>query len=151
MKPTLGIITSRGGHLYQMYKLKPWWRKYNRFWVTFPGEDTTSFLSRERVYYGYYPESRNIPNAVRHIVLAWKILRREQPTLLISCGAGIAPPFLYIGKLLGIRTIYIEPYDLISHPSLAGKLLSPIVDIMLVQHPSQQKFYPKALFKGAIL
>jgi UDP-N-acetylglucosamine:LPS N-acetylglucosamine transferase len=151
MKPTIGIITSRGGHLYQMYTLKPWWRKYNRFWVTFLGEDSTSLLSGERVYYGYYPETRNIVNAFRNAILAWKVLHEERPTLLISCGAGIAPPFFYIAKLLGIKTVYIEPYDLIRQPSLTGQMLAPVVDTMLIQHESLRKYYPHALFKGTTL
>lgn len=150
-KGRIGIITSRGGHIYQMYQLRPWWRKYDRFWVTFPGVDTTSLLSGERIYYGYQPDTRNIVNAVRHLLLAWSVLRRERPTLLISCGAGIAPPFFYVAKLLGIKTAYIEVYDFLTHPSLSAALVAPIADTMLVQHPFQKKFFRKALYKGAIL
>lgn len=151
MKPRLGIITSKGGHVYQMYRLKPWWGKYDRFWVTLPGEDVASLLKNERVYYGYYPETRHITNAIRHISLAWQILSTEKPTLLISCGAGIAPPFFFIGKLFGIKTVFIEVFDLVRHPSLTGRMLAPFVDHLLVQHLSQKKFYPKAQYKGAIL
>ncbi len=151
MKGRIAIVTSRGGHMYQMYQLRSWWRKFDRFWITFPGVDTTSLLSHERIYYGYEPDTRNIVNAVRHFFLAWHILRRERPTLLISCGAGIAPPFFYVAKLLGIRTVFIEVYDLLSHASLSGKLVAGITDVMLIQHPRQQKFYRRALYKGAIL
>lgn len=146
----IGIITSPGGHLFQMYRLKPWWKKYERFWVTAPSEDAVSLLVHERVYHGYFPESRNMWNAFRNIFLAWKVLRREKPTLLISCGAGIAPPFFYVGKLLGIKLIFIEPYDFICCPSLSGKLVAPIVDELLVQHKKQLAFYRKAIFKGSV-
>ncbi len=151
MKPKIAIITSKGGHLYQMYRLKPWWGKYDRFWVTFQGPDTDSLLARERVYYGFYPETRHISHALRHTSLAWRILRKERPTIIISCGAGIAPPFFLIAKLLGIKTVFIEVFDLVKHPSLSGRLLSPLVDHMLIQHKSQQTFYPNAVYKGAIL
>ncbi|MCL4200800.1 UDP-N-acetylglucosamine--LPS N-acetylglucosamine transferase [Patescibacteria group bacterium] len=151
MKPRIGIITSKGGHVYQMHRLKPWWSKYDHFWVTFSGEDVASLLKKERVYYGYYPETRHMYNAIRHLGLAWHILRTERPTLLISCGAGIAPPFFIIGKLLGIKTVFIEVFDLLKHPSLTGRILSPFVDHILVQHPTQKKFYPRAHYKGAIL
>lgn len=151
MKPKIGIITSRGGHLFQMYRLKEWWKHYHRFWVTFPGDDATSLLAGERVYYGYDPESRHLPNAIRHLFLAWKLLRCEKPTLLISCGAGIAPPFFLVGKVLGMKTVFIEPYDFVAHPSLTGRLLAPLVDVMLVQHPHQRPFYPRARYEGATL
>lgn len=146
-----GIISSRGGHLFQLYQLKPWWVKYDRFWATLPGDDVTSMLSGEKVYFGFAPESRNIINAFRNTLLAVKILLKERPTHLISCGAGIAPPFFYVGKLLGIKLIFIEPYDFISYSSLSGKLVSPIVDAYLVQHKGQKKFFNKAIYRGAIL
>lgn len=134
-----------------MYRLRPWWRRHDRFWVTFKGVDTTSLLTRERVYFGYEPDTRNIVNAFRHAVLAIRVLRKERPDIVISCGAGIAPPFFYIAKFLGIKTVFIEVYDLLAHASLSGKLIAPIVDIMLVQHEQQKKFYPHAAFEGAIL
>ena len=151
MKPKIGIITSKGGHLYQMSRLQPWWSKYDHFWVTFPGEDSESELLGERVYYGYYPESRHIGHALRHLALAWRILRDERPTIIISCGAGIAPPFFIVAKLLGIRTVFIEVFDLVSHPSLTGRILSLIVDHLLIQHPNQKKFYTRGVYTGAIL
>jgi beta-1,4-N-acetylglucosaminyltransferase len=147
----IGIITSKGGHLYQMFCLKPWWEKYDRFWVTFSGEDVLSMLSGERIYYGHYPESRNIGNAIKNTLLAIKILVKEKPDMLISCGAGIAPPFFYIGKLIGIKLVFIEPYDFIQYPSLSGRLVSLIVDEMLVQHEMQRKYYRKAKYIGSIL
>lgn len=150
-QPKIAIISSRGGHLYQMYRLKDWWRRYDRFWVTFPGDDVSSLLKKERIYYGYYPESRNILNAICNTVLAIRILMNERPTMLISCGAGIAPPFFYIGKLLGIKLIFIEPYDFIAYPSLSGKLIAPIVDELLVQHKEQLRFFCHAKYKGALL
>lgn len=151
MKPKIGIITSKGGHLYQMYRLKPWWGKYDRFWVTFSGEDAESLLTGERIYFGHYPETRHIINAIKHLTLAWRILLREKPTILISSGAGIAPPFFLLAKFLGIKTIFIEVFDLVKHPSLTGKMLAPFVDHMLIQHTVQKTFYPNATYKGAIL
>ena len=150
-RPKIAIISSRGGHLFQMYRLKAWWNRYDHFWVTFPGDDVSSLLKNERIYYGYYPESRNVLNAIRNLLFAIKILRKEQPGMLISCGAGIAPPFFYIGKLLGIKLIFIEPYDFIAYPSLSGRLIAPIADHFLVQHKTQMRFYKNALYKGATL
>ena len=147
----IGIITSRGGHLFQMYRLKPWWKRHDHFWVTFQGEDVSSILKNEKVYYGYQPESRNALNAIRNLLLAINILGKEKPSLIISCGAGIAPPFFYIAKFLGIKTVFIEPYDFIAYPSLSGRLVAPIVDLLLVQHTEQLRFFRRAKYKGALL
>ncbi len=147
----IGIITSRGGHIYQMHELRPWWTKHDRFWVTFPGVDTQILLKGERIYFGFEPDTRHLFNAVRHLFLAWTVLRKERPDLIISSGAGIAPPFFYIAKLLGIRTVFVEVYDLVSTASLSGRLVAPIAATFLVQHMCQKKFVPRAQFKGAIL
>ncbi len=147
----IGLITSRGGHLFQLYQLKPWWSSHKRFWVTGRGGDSDYFLKEEKRYYGFFPESRNVINAFKNLFLAIKILRKEKPDLLLSCGAGMAPPFFLVGKFLGCKLIFIEPYDFIAFPSLSGKLVSPLVDKLLVQHEIQKKFFKKAEFWGSTL
>jgi UDP-N-acetylglucosamine:LPS N-acetylglucosamine transferase len=147
----IGLVTSRGGHLFQLYQLKDWWQRYDRFWITERGGDSDYLLKNEKVYYGYFPESRNFINALRNLFLGFSILRREKPDLLFSCGAGIAPPIFLAGKILCCRLIFMEPYDFISCPSLSGRLVSPIVDKLLVQHKTQKKFFKKAEFWGATL
>lgn len=150
-KKKIGLITSRGGHLFQLYQLRDWWKKHDRFWVTFPGKDVETLLKKEEVFFGYFPESRNILNAIRNAFLAIKIIGLEKPDVLISCGAALSVPFFYIGKLFGVRLIFIEPYDFVEYPSLSGKSVSSIVDKMLVQHKEQLKFYPEAELWGSTL
>ena len=153
-KIKLGIITSKGGHLFQIYQLRNFFKKYERFWVTFEGKDTKYYLKKEKVYYAYSPESRNLINAVKNFFLAFKIFKKEQPTTLISCGAGIAVPFFIVGKLFfKTKLIFIEPYDFVAYPSLTGKLLYSIVivDLFLVQHKIQKKWFKKAKYWGSFL
>ncbi len=147
----IGLITSRGGHLFQVYQLRKWWRKYNRFWITDKGEDSACLLKKEKVFYGFFPESRNIINAIRNFLLAFKVLKKEKPDLLFSCGAGIAPPVFLAGKILGVKLIFMEPYDFVAYPSLSGRLVYPIVNKFLVQHQFQRKFFKKAEFWGSTL
>jgi beta-1,4-N-acetylglucosaminyltransferase len=147
----IGLITSRGGHLFQVYQLRDWWSCYERFWITDKGGDSDYLLKGEKVYYGYFPESRNIINAIRNFFLGWQILKKEKPNLLFSCGAGIAPPVFLAAKFLGCKLIFMEPYDFIKFPSLSGRLLSRFVDKFLVQQTCQKKFFKKAEFWGGTL
>ena len=147
----IGLITSRGGHLFQLYQLKGWWSRYERFWVTGRGEDTKFFLKKERVYYAYFPESRNFLNAIKNLFLGFKILKKEKPDLLVSCGAGIAPPIFLAGKLLGCKLVFMEPYDFIAYPSLSGRLIAPIADKILVQHKRPKRFYKKSQYWGGTI
>lgn len=151
-KIKIGIVTSPGGHLYKTCQLKPLWRKYDRFWVTDNNvASKMNFLKGERVHQGFFPENRNLANFFKNLVFAWKLLRRERPDFLFSMGAGIAPPFFFVGKLLGIRLIFMETFILIDRPTLSGKLTYPFVDLFLVQNKKMLKVYPSAKFLGSLL
>lgn len=145
------LVTSRGGHLYQLYALKPWWQQYNRFWIVVPGEDTKFFLRKEQKYPAFYPESRHFWNALQNFVLGLHLLRKEQPNLVVSIGAGVGPPVLFAAKLLGIKTLFIEPYDFIRYPSWAGKMASFFVNQMIVQHQDQLHLYKQAKVIGPLV
>jgi len=147
----IGLITSRGGHLFQLNQLRPFWKEYNRFWVTDRGLDTDYFLKNEKVYYGFFPESRNVINGIKNFFLAFKILSIERPNVLISSGAGITIPYFLIGKLFyKTKLVYIEPYDFIQYPSLTGKIVYNFVDLFLIQHNCQKKWYPRAKYWGSL-
>lgn len=147
----IGIITSKGGHLVAIGQLSRLFNKYSHFWVTFEGKDTKEYLKDEIVYYAHYPESRNSINAIKNTFLGIQILCKEKPNILISSGAGIAVPFFIVGKLLGIKLIFIEIYDYVKYPSLTGKILYNMVDLFLIQHRTQKKWYPKAKYWGSLL
>ena len=101
----IGLVGSSGGHLTHLYMLKPFWQKKDRFWVTFDKEDARSLLEGERVYPCYYPTNRNLKNLLKNTVVAWKVLRKEKPDLLISSGAAVAVPFFYLAKLMGKKVM----------------------------------------------
>lgn len=144
------LVGSSGGHLMHLYMLKPFWKKQERFWVTFDKEDARSLLEGEQVYPCYFPTNRNVKNLVRNTFLAWKVLRKEKPDLILSSGAAVAVPFFYLGKLFGMKTIYIEVFDRIDRPTLTGRLVYPIADKFIVQWEEMTKIYPKAECLGSI-
>lgn len=144
------LVGSSGGHLTHLYMLKPFWSTRERFWVTFDKEDARSLLNGEKVYPCYYPTNRNIKNLIRNTVVAWKVLHKEKPDLIISSGAAVSVPFFYLGKLFGSKLIYIEVFDRIDKPTLSGRLVYPIVDKFIVQWEEQKEVYKKAINLGSI-
>lgn len=144
------LVGSSGGHLTHLYMLKDFWSEHNRFWVTFDKEDAKSILEGEKIYPCYFPTNRNLKNLIKNTFLAFKVLRKENPDILISSGAAVAVPFFYLAKLRGKKLIYIEVYDRIDKPTMTGKLVYPIVDKFIVQWEEQKKVYPKAINFGSI-
>ena len=144
------LVGSSGGHLTHLYMLKPFWKDKNRFWVTFDKEDARSLLEGEKVYPCYFPTNRSIKALIKNIKIAWDVLHKEKPDLIISCGAAVAVPFFYIGKMMGAKLVYIEVFDRIDKPTMTGKMVYPIVDKFVVQWEEQKKVYPKAVNLGSI-
>lgn len=144
------LVGSSGGHLTHLYMLKPFWEKKDRFWVTFPKEDAKGLLKSEKMYGCYFPTNRNLKNLFKNTILAWKVLHKEKPDLIISSGAAVSVPFFYIGKMMGIKLIYIEVFDRIDKPTLSGKLVYPVADKFIVQWEQMKKVYPKAINLGSI-
>lgn len=145
------LACSSGGHLHQLYLLKPFWGKYDRFWATFKKQDAMSLLRGEIIYGVYFPTNRSIKNLIRNAWRAIKILLKEKPDVIISNGAAVAVPFFYIGKFFGIKLIYIEVYDRITSPTLTGILVYPITDVFVLQWRDQKKYYPNGIYIGEML
>ena len=111
------LVGSSGGHLTHLYMLKPFWQDKERFWVTFNKEDANSILEGEQVYHCYYPTNRSLKALLINTRLAWNVLRKERPDVIVSSGAAVAVPFFYLGKLFGMKTVYIEVFDRIDKPT----------------------------------
>lgn len=144
------LVGSSGGHLTHLYMLKPFWQEHDRAWVTFDKADAQSLLQGEKMYPCYFPTNRNIKNLLRNTVVAWKVLRKEKPDLIISTGAAVAVPFFYLGKLFGAKTAYVEVFDRIDKPTLTGRLVHPVTDLFVVQWEEMLDVYSGSVNLGSI-
>lgn len=142
------IVSSAGGHLVKTMLLEQWWTAYDRVWVVRNDPVTNELLKKEKKRYAHFPEHRHVANFFRNLWLAWKVLRQEQPDLIFSMGAGVAVPFFWVGKLLGIKTFFMETFISIPRPTLTGKLVFLFSDFFFVQHPGllQYYYYPARYF-----
>ncbi len=148
----LCLVASSGGHLMELFSLRDAWQDCDeRVWVTFPTQDALSLLENEEVRWAYYPTNRNLWNLVRNIGFAWQFLRQYKPDVIISTGAGVGVPFIWIGAILNIQTIFIESITFTNQRSLSGKLVYSIVDRYLVQWPELAEKYSKAQYRGQVL
>jgi len=149
--PGIALVASSGGHLFQLSSLKDFWGEKEHFWVSFKTEDAKYLLKDEKVYWSYFPTNRNVKNLMKNLFLAFKIIKKEKPDAIISTGAGIAVPFILIGKMFKIKTLYLESITRSEELSLSGRLVYPFVDNILVQWPQLVTKYKKAEFQGRII
>ena len=64
----------------------------------------------KKMYPCYYPTNRSLKALIKNTKIAWNVLHKEKPDLIISCGAAVAVPFFYIGKMMGAKLVYIEVF-----------------------------------------
>ena len=145
------FASSAGGHLAQLIQLRPWFERHSRLWITFELPDAVSLLDAERSVWAFHPTTRNIPNLLRNCVLAWRVVRRERPKVIVSSGAAIAVPFFWIGKLFGAKNVYLEVIDRIDSRTLTTRLCSPVTDLIVVQDDAQARLFPGSAVIGRLL
>jgi UDP-N-acetylglucosamine:LPS N-acetylglucosamine transferase len=143
------IVASPGGHLLQMLALEPAWSDADRAWVTLRSTDVEYLLREEDVIYGHGPTPRDIGNFFRNLRLARRVLREQDPGVIISTGAGLALPFFLLGKLQRRRLVYVESITRVEKLALTGRLVYPLADAFFVQWDSLAQLR-RARFHGSV-
>lgn len=143
------IVASPGGHLMQMLALEPAWSDAERTWVTLRSTDVEYLLQDEDVIYGHGPTPRDIGNFFRNLRLARRILREQDPGVIISTGAGLALPFFLLGRIQRRRLIYVESITRVEKLALTGRLVYPLADAFFVQWDSLSQLR-RARFHGSV-
>lgn len=147
--PKVCFIASSGGHLEQLKMLRPLMDRYDSFVVT----ERTKFSAIEAKYHLIQSGSRD-PwvwiKLVGNLFLSLGILLRERPRYIVTTGTLIVLPMALLGKLLGVKLIYIESFAKLHDGTRTGLFLYRYADLFLVQWESMLQVYPKAVYGGAI-
>lgn len=145
------LVGSSGGHLAQLRAVAPLWDGQSLTWVTFRTPDAESLLRDQDVVWAFHPTTRNVRNLLRNAALAWRVVRRHRPDVVVSTGAAVALPFFIVARLLRVPTVYIEVYDRIDSRTLTGRLCHPFTSLFLVQWEEQQHMYTGSIVVGSLL
>jgi len=150
VRTDLLLVCSTGGHLLQLVALREVWQDFPHAWVTFDKSDARSLLAGERVFYAHGPTNRNVPNLFRNLRLAVRLVRELRPRVVLTTGAGVAVPFVWIGRVFGARAVYVESFTRIDRPSLSLRLIAPFADRVYAQWPELRVAVPQARSLGSV-
>ena len=145
------LACSAGGHLLQLLALRAAWGEYSRLWITDDKSDARSLLQDEPVEFAYGPPNRHPANVLRNLIMAWRVVRRHRPRVVITTGAGTAVPFALIARLHGARVVYVESITRMTSPSVSCRLIAPFADRVYVQWESLAAVVPRSRYAGTIL
>lgn len=147
----IGLVCTHGGHLTQILKILEAFDGHELFFVTHSSSRDGDVCAIAPAYF-----CKNIGVRLHLFIwtVAWAffVLAKEKPQVIFSTGAEIAIPFFVWAKVLGIKTIFLESWSRVSHPSRTGQLLYPLADEFLVQWPGLVSVYgSKAKYFGAVI
>ena len=141
-------MSSPGGHLTEVLALRAAYEAYDHFFVL-NDEAELSPDMQGRTYFVKHSERDLL--FFSNLIEAWRILRRERPTLLLSTGAGAIVPFALVGKLLGVRSIFVETFTRVVKPSLTGRLMYRLGDRLFYQVRSVSSYFPRGTYGGPVV
>lgn len=143
----LCLACSAGGHLTEILQITEAFEEHEAFFVTFLREDSKEL---KNAYFVDDPK-RNFLRLIKTVFQSFSILRKENPDIIFTTGAGVAVPICYLAKIMGKKVIFLESFCRVKTPSLSGKLVYPIADLFLVQwNELLSKYGKKAKYWGAI-
>lgn len=146
------FTASSGGHLVEISQLKELTEKFKSFLVTeYCENEGIGFC--DKVYFLNQVNRKElffVPKFIKMFWRSYKILKKENPDIIISTGALMTYPFCVLGKVLGKKIVYIESFARTQNGSLTGRLVYPFADVFIVQWKKLKKVYPKSIYLGGI-
>ena len=142
------VVCSSGGHLFDAVAIARAWRGRSRAWVSFDKADVRSLLAGERLYVAHGPTNRNIPNLLRNLRLAWRVVAETRPRVVVTTGAGVAVPFAWVARLRGAKVVYVECAGRVDRPSLSASLIAPVASHLFAQWPELARTWRRARYAG---
>ena len=142
------IVASCGGHLTEARALRSAFDHYPHFYVvnaTMPLPDDM----KGRTYVVTHAERDW--RVLTNLYEAWRILRQERPTIILSTGAGQIVPFALVGRLLRIPVVFVEVSTQVTEPSVSGRIMYHLADRFFYQWKALARHFPNGVYGGPVL
>ncbi len=143
------VACNPGGHFTEMILLKEAFEGHDTVFLTYENPTTTTFPFKIHTIKRIDTSFLAMLQSFLRIFI---IIKEEKPKIIVSTGAEIAIPVFIIGKLMGIKMVYIESWCRVKTKSGAGRIAYYLADVFLVQWPGLVKIYgKKARYEGAVI
>lgn len=147
----IALVCTQGGHLTETLQVLDAFEGHEIFFVTHYSTRDDEVRAIAPAYFCANIGERPLV-FLRTILWALRLLLRERPQVIFSTGSEIALPFFFWGRLLGIKTIFLESWCRVEGLSRTGKLVYPLVDEFWVQWPQLlQVCGSKARYFGGVI
>lgn len=147
----IAFAASPGGHLTQIQTIFTKEIIGNNNFIILTERNKKTEKLPDKVYF-FEPIDNNPLKFFIALLKCIKILKKEKVKVIITTGAEIGLVSVMAGRLLDIKTIFIESIIKVKTPTLTGKISYHFSDIFLVQNKEVEKYYgKKARYEGGII
>jgi len=143
------IVSSCGGHLTEVRRLRPAYEKYAHFYVL----NDKAILPPDMQGRTYFiAHSERDWKFFLNLWEAFQILRRERPDVILSTGAGPAVPFAIIGRIFfHTRVVFVETIASTNTATFTGRIMYRLAQRFFYQWESLSAFFPKGEYGGPLI
>lgn len=135
------LVCSGGGHLTELSESMP--DTFDSSECVLLTYNTLNSINNVKARYLINPHTSLLKFVVCFIQSLFYFLY-YRPRFLISTGAGIAVPMIFISWLFKTKIIYIESAANVTKPSRTGQFAYKYAACFIIQSEKLRKFYPKA-------
>jgi len=141
-------VASAGGHWIQLLRLKP----------AFQGQEVV-FMSTKQQFKSMVPDSEFflIPDfnrkdkflILKSLFGVWKTLKQIKPDFIITTGAAPGLICIFLGRLMGSKTIWLDSIANVEKLSMSGKIAKLMANHVYTQWPDLEM--GKVKYRGKVL
>lgn len=146
-KKKILAVASVGGHWIQLLRLKPLFDRNETVYVS-TRPDFNSMIDGR--FYAVSDFNRNnMKGLFKACRLLFEILKKEKPDVMITTGAAPGLLALMIGKLFGVKTIWLDSIANVEELSMSGRIASKFCSRVYTQWPDLAG--AKIIYAGNVL
>lgn len=146
----LMLVCAAGGYFRYMQSLQPFWQNYpNRVWVSLRTTTTEREIGDSLRYWGYSVLNNNFVNLIRNFLLAFTVVLRQKPDVVVTTSSFFSVPYLLLARwLCGSKLVCIESKTRFHDVSLATSILMKLqaLDLIVVRSEVIANRYPKSIY-----
>lgn len=137
----------------ELMQLLPAVKERDFYIVTEKNIASKAIVEKYRHYYLVQQERKSLSFLFKfayNIIASFLYIIKENPSIIITTGAGASYPTCKLGKLLGKKVIYVESFAKLDDKSVTGEMVYPFADYFFVQWEEMKRVYPNAIYNGTV-
>ena len=155
-KKRIILICAGGGHFNEIMQLEEMFVKYDYLLITERTPLMSAFKDSYNICFlkprpmGKKRRLLFFISVVINFYQSMKLLFKHYPKVIITTGGPTAAPMCLLGKLLGVKIVFILSYARINSKALTADIVYPVVDKFIIQWQDVKHYYAKGIFLGGI-